>query len=577
MFSFASNASGFVGRHDSEKWRNPPPPPTPVEFPSVPSSRDPQTWTSTSKPDLVSCYRSIRKPSDLTEEQCAALNVTFEPPTSFEELISEREFLPPKPWLDFCKEGDVSSVSMERGALLSNGRNGPTMRDFVYRYHEIAVPNDDAFRALSKTPKFRDQKLPRLAHFRKFWEDMDNMVSFWDTSLDEFRDAPAADDEDTSMPDAGENSPSVPDVPSKDGHKDSLSGQKGANSVDANPLNIPLPSTSPEPLKQATYRGLRLSTGSSMPHTHRINATNHFLEGVAWAFGLNLAPHRRPVHLAVSTMRLPVRLSTAIWQAPTDRTQARSGILAGPVLAASCGESTGKELENDGAIVDLYLRELAGILALAQERAREGREEKKPGDGEWWTTKPRWGGAEGGEVGEDNNPDAVVGGEEKKMESEDVQEKQDKRRSAMDELLARGLQRAKGKKKGAGLSPMEAWKTVQPGQGTWDPKIQYKAVGKPLESEWDEVFMLSSLNHHISLLKLRVHRSYTDFLTTNEFPSESIPQDPEWCKPRLQRTRWYDLLQPDDRVEAMAGLWGVIAYLMRVEKKDEGREVFLTI
>jgi hypothetical protein len=80
--------------------------------------------------------------------------------------------------------------------------------------------------------------------------------------------------------------------------------------------------------------------------------------------------------------------------------------------------------------------------------------------------------------------------------------------------------------------------------------------------------MVSSLNHHISLLKLHVHSAYLDYLTNGTFP-ENQPLDPHWCSPTLQRTRWYDLFNVEDRTEAMRGLWGVLSYLLRSKENAQ--------
>ena len=80
--------------------------------------------------------------------------------------------------------------------------------------------------------------------------------------------------------------------------------------------------------------------------------------------------------------------------------------------------------------------------------------------------------------------------------------------------------------------------------------------------------MVSSLNHHVSLLKLRVHPLYLQYLTEGELP-ENMPVDMDWCSPKLQRTRWFDLFNVDDRTEAMRGIWGVFSYLMRAEDKGQ--------
>lgn len=74
--------------------------------------------------------------------------------------------------------------------------------------------------------------------------------------------------------------------------------------------------------------------------------------------------------------------------------------------------------------------------------------------------------------------------------------------------------------------------------------------------------MVSSLNHHIAILKLTVHVAYVDYLMSGVIP-DPAPDDVLWCKPKLQRSQWFDLFNMEQRVEAFRGLWGVMAYLTR--------------
>lgn len=74
--------------------------------------------------------------------------------------------------------------------------------------------------------------------------------------------------------------------------------------------------------------------------------------------------------------------------------------------------------------------------------------------------------------------------------------------------------------------------------------------------------MVSSLNHHVSVLKLTVHGGYVEYLQSETLPNP-LPTDKSWCSPKLQRTQWFDLLDVDQRVQAFRVLWGVAAYLTR--------------
>ncbi len=101
--------------------------------------------------------------------------------------------------------------------------------------------------------------------------------------------------------------------------------------------------------------------------------------------------------------------------------------------------------------------------------------------------------------------------------------------------------------------------------------------------------MVSSINHHISILKLRVHPFYLKFLEAGVAPPSASSQPLEndgntqpssaqtrtteeqhpWYVLKLQRTRWYDLFSVEDRVEAMKGVWGVLTWLMRGKEGDD--------
>lgn len=86
-----------------------------------------------------------------------------------------------------------------------------------------------------------------------------------------------------------------------------------------------------------------------------------------------------------------------------------------------------------------------------------------------------------------------------------------------------------------------------------------------------QVFVISALHHHISILKLRVHDAYLDCLDAIEpgWLPNPLPEDKEWCKPQLSRTKWFDLFIVEDRKEAMKCLFGVLVYQTRNENLRE--------
>lgn len=88
-----------------------------------------------------------------------------------------------------------------------------------------------------------------------------------------------------------------------------------------------------------------------------------------------------------------------------------------------------------------------------------------------------------------------------------------------------------------------------------------------------QIYLVSSVAHHVSILHLRVHPKYLEWLAADQFhPDPANPRpdpDPEWFKLELQRTPWYDLFDPEQRVQAMRACWGVLGYLMRNTSPDK--------
>jgi len=106
-------------------------------------------------------------------------------------------------------------------------------------------------------------------------------------------------------------------------------------------------------------------------------------------------------------------------------------------------------------------------------------------------------------------------------------------------------------------------------EGTTDKKLRYRAIGKDEGSYWDDVFMVSSLHHHISISHLRVSKPYLRFLKTGKMPNKNHPFIVEggWEKLHLNKTKYHSLMVPEERVEAAKALVAVLKYVTRNEKK----------
>jgi hypothetical protein len=80
--------------------------------------------------------------------------------------------------------------------------------------------------------------------------------------------------------------------------------------------------------------------------------------------------------------------------------------------------------------------------------------------------------------------------------------------------------------------------------------------------------MISSINHHISILHLRVHRRYLDILTDGHSDYPPAADDQPWHVLKLQRTRWLDLFDANDRVEALQGVWRLFHHQLRQTRRE---------
>ena len=512
----------FAARHDPTKERPAVPRPTPVSFPTAETmaTGEPVIWAQGAAPDLYEQFAKIRKPPDVTVEHLQALNLRFMPLCDFDKLLGAKNaslFLPPIFWLEPPLEGDSLNGSAEsKPQLLANGRQGPNRHEFYTRLKELYHTNEEAFQTLDQTLSRERHARPaiRLAHFRRFWEGLENMAYYWDTSLDEYL-APKAEDHEADESASVERQ-EAPVISSRESHALSPHSEEPRKRSKQDHDHVqasrelyhrnqhhtshtvvsgfglhPLvhsghhqhvgadhgtsdgSTSNHSSSQQGSYRGYRIGNGAEMPEQYRLDTVRSFVEPIAWCFGFSISVPRRPTFAYIKNLRVPVKFSTAIWQVPGEREKAKQGWLAGPVAGISCRNETGFAEDENSEVVDL-LKEVGSMLVLAQQRAREGKTEVIPGEGKWWTTKPRWGGGPGGEVGEGigNSDDPVArDGHQQGAEGHGQERK------------SRGRGAAPKRK----VSSAEIWKLMLPSMEYWDPRVAYSMIGKDKKSDYDEV------------------------------------------------------------------------------------------
>lgn len=470
---------------------------------------------------------------------------------------------------------------------LSNGTLSPEARVYLERRNELSIDNQAAFRTIKRIRSGPGSKAVRLGNCYEFFRQLDLMASYWeDTSQ-----PPIQYDEDEHPPATSQSRPIALDG-SLEQAEFAIAGATAAQE-DGN-------------TQRTTYR---TASGSSMPPELRHGLITAFVKLVSYDCGCNLAtPRVEPrLHLlepasappksqAQQAQSRPARASyfpsgcSFLARVPQGREDARRGIVEGPLAAVSARNITNFNTPSDQSI-DLG-RELVAALITAQHRAREGQKEKRFGDGRWWATTRRWGGAEGGPIGREiesiersgsdssNAPqktenmatspsspimENVGGGSAQRQGKENNSNKRPQSPphpiSPSSGLPMRGPPANKKSRKTLGI--YDNYRMVRLPSSNWDKKMRYTAIGKQSGADFDDVFVISSLFHHISILRVRVPMRLLEVFAGA--PEENIRS---WNKLEAWRSPWYDLFKPQDRMEAFRLLWGLNVWLMR--KADDG-------
>src|ERR1700753_2045656 len=72
------------------------------------------------------------------------------------------------------------------GNLAAAGGQWPKRGDFYDRVKELLYPNEHAFRGFARLETRDGQPPPRVTFGRPFFEQLDMLVQYWDTSMDEY-------------------------------------------------------------------------------------------------------------------------------------------------------------------------------------------------------------------------------------------------------------------------------------------------------------------------------------------------------------------------------------------------------
>ncbi|KAL2752212.1 hypothetical protein ACRALDRAFT_2045011 [Sodiomyces alcalophilus JCM 7366] len=516
------------------------PPPTPVTLPHEhnPHFQQPPPAPTESTRPLVTYLQSISRLLDLSPSIFEALGVHVIPVQSARDLIPDPAYVPDFDAWDQLSPEEARDRNDETKRLLNTGAQSPGCQTYQDRKRELSIPNDEGFCVVRRMPPPMGKPPVRLGNTFEFFRCLEALSSFWD---------------DTSKP----RQTATTESPEADN-----TSQDNCQADD-------------QPI---TYR---TAAGASMPHEYRQGLVHAFVKLVAYDFGCSPSPSRLEprLHLTAPTpsslarddvdpSTLPAPRSsyipsgcTFIFRSPRTREAARKGLVDGPIAAISARATTSFAEEIDHNID--FARELIAALVTAQHRAREGKTERRPGEGQWWTTKRRWGGGSGGPIGREIDRDAAEADKDAPGGNTDTPGTTAPD-SSSDFLFK--IPAVKHVRKQ--MSIYDNYRMIRPPSSSWDPKTRYEAIGKVPGSEYDDIFIVSSLFHHVSILRVRVPDRLLEVLQGAS--EEDTPRS--WGNLEVRRTPWFDLFVAEERLEALKIVWAVIAWMMRKPQGEESRD-----
>ncbi|PWI72534.1 uncharacterized protein PCL_11157 [Purpureocillium lilacinum] len=498
------------------------PPPTPINIPRYqPFAQDDRPLDpSLALPNLLK--QTGRSTAVLGPVGFSAIGLDLKPDAPLQDIVPDPSFIPDFRRWDQLTADESREENQASRRPLRTGNQSPGCQVYLERKKELSNSNKDAFRTVRRISPPKGKQQARLGNAYEFFRCLELFTVYWDDP--------------TSPPDL----PPSPEM--------SAAEAAASSTTHESPADV---SNEPE-----THAVTRTSSGQSMPPEFRQTLITAFIKLVAYDFGCNVSMSRVEPRLHLNSTPGPqTRKSYTpchchfIFQSPMTRESARAGMVYGPVAAVSIRPTvnfTAPDVETAQSL-DLA-REITAALIAAQHRAREGRTEERFGQGQWWTSKPRWGGGSGGPIGREVDKDVVQGDKDARPDDAD------------------GTAAPATKKPRKNMSIYDNYRMVRPPSSAWDRKAKYEAIGKARGTGFDDIFVISSLFHHISILRVRVP---IRLLEVMDGSPELDASKRSWGKVQAWRSAWYDLFDTDQRVAAMQLLWAVMTYQMRKETTEQ--------
>ena len=519
---------------------------------------------------LVDHLQTVQRPTDIKISHFEALNIHVLEGASAEDIVPWAGYLPSKEGWDSIPQEQLSHADEVTRVPMSNGSISPGLQVYRERQKELLVDNTSAFRTVRRIPPLAGESAARLGNSYEFFKNLELCSGYWP---------------DTSLPSQKQGN-----------HESSGDMSEEVSDGDAPSSNIP----------RHLQTHIAIGNGAQLPPDHRTQLLHSFTKLVAYPFGCNVTFARTEprLHLTPSsssslsssassnphsgstTPRAKQKhrpsshfnsSATFIYRTPTDRASARNGIVEGPLAVLSSRASHTFTLPSDHNLD--FAREVVAILLTAQQRSRQHKTERRFGEDAWWTTSPRWGGGVGGPIGREAEARAEA---EKAIEEGIASGKglasavNQEAKRLIGGINSGQIQRSSSPSpskrsktaltKEGNFQMYESYRNLKSPSASWDPKCRYEAIGKASGETYDDIFLISCLNHHVSVVRARVPDKLVEVL-------EGADEEAGWGKLEICRTKWFDLYLGTERIEALNVIWGVVNWLMRKEGSEKEGEL----
>ncbi|KAK6373814.1 uncharacterized protein PV06_02690 [Exophiala oligosperma] len=586
-----------------DKERAPPPKPTPLEFPCYVPPRSDDPLDSHHLESLCKDLASVRRPWDVKDSQLAQFNIQLEQDVSLADMVPDERFKS-RPLL---YDSDLTSMLKELDV-----ENEDAYREVI---RLPPLPGRQKPRLAYSRAFFTS-----LEDMCRYWDDSKD--DYYEVEVDgqegsntEFSPTPSTTKETEKRNAEKKETKALSGETKQTTEGTNSDGEQAEHNTSLNADRVEIPHRSKT---KQVYRGLRIGSGQQMSPGTRVAAVRNLLKMAIHKFNCRDHDFHPREKFRIRNINLPSTfLHFCVAKMPAESRLARARFVEGPLMGVHSRMEVrfrprdgSNDSPNDfvGEKYDLF-REVSGLLMLAKQRAREGQTpSKEPHQDHWWALRHRWGGGPtrwgqlACEVFEDDDPSWSPEERQLQLDKRTQEEEERKRTDVLatatdlnnlkpEDLLSletsSGNVRPKKKKKGDDDSKDKAeykdgrrlmftapirrkwyqeWTKVRPNSSTWDEKLIYRRIGVPdPEQGWDDVYMLSAANHHVCLVKLSVHENYLQWLETGNTKHQALKSGRQDHVLYMTRSRWFNLLDVDQRKELLTGIWCVLSWLNRDE------------